>query len=138
MNGYCVLALVAALITLGVSRIARQIIFHPFQTGYNAIKDLYYYQLHRGWHNCPVGALDIYCGYFGSGKTLSLVHKVVGLYNHYKGVPLLRSDLSSRFAGSRARRAALRTAVRILTPCPGVRILRTVCRACSPKRGPIF
>ena len=83
MNGYCVLALVAALITLGVSRIARQITFHPFQTGYNAIKDLYYYQLHRGWHNCPVGALDIYCGYFGSGKTLSLVHKVVGLYNHY-------------------------------------------------------
>ena len=42
MNGYCVLALVAALITLGVSRIARQITFHPFQTGYNAIKDLYY------------------------------------------------------------------------------------------------
>lgn len=48
MNGYCVLVLVAALITLGVSRIARQITFHPFQTGYNAIKDLYYYQLHRG------------------------------------------------------------------------------------------
>ena len=83
MNGYMVLLLVAALITLGVSRIARQITFHPFQTGFNAIKDLYYYQLHRGWHNCPVGALDIYCGYFGSGKTLSLVHKVVGLYNCY-------------------------------------------------------
>lgn len=80
MNGYMVLLLVAVLITLGVSRIARQITFHPFQTGFNAIKDLYYYQLHRGWHNCPVGALDIYCGYFGSGKTLSLVHKVVGLY----------------------------------------------------------
>ena len=27
--------------------------------------------------------MDIYCGYFGSGKTLSLVHKVVGLYNRY-------------------------------------------------------
>ena len=83
MNGYMVLLLVAVLITLGVSRIARQIVFHPFQTGFNAVKDLYYYQLHRGWHNCPVGALDIYCGYFGSGKTLSLVHKVVGLYNRY-------------------------------------------------------
>lgn len=82
MNGYCVLALVAALITLGVSRIARQIIFHPFQTGYNAHKGPLLLP-HRGWHNCPVGALDIYCGYFGSGKTLSLVHKVVGLYNHY-------------------------------------------------------
>ena len=50
MNGYMVLLLVAVLITLGVSRIARQITFHPFQTGFNAIKDLYYYQLHRGWH----------------------------------------------------------------------------------------
>ena len=79
MNGYMVLLLVAVLITLGVSRIARQITFHPFQTGFNAIKDLYYYQLHRGWHNCPVGALDIYCGYFGSGKTLSLVHKARGV-----------------------------------------------------------
>ena len=45
MNGYMVLLLVAVLITLGVSRIARQITFHPFQTGFNAIKDLYYYQL---------------------------------------------------------------------------------------------
>lgn len=52
MNGYMVLLLVAVLITLGVSRIARQIVFHPFQTGFNAVKDLYYYQLHRGWHNC--------------------------------------------------------------------------------------
>ena len=40
MNGYMVLLLVAVLITLGVSRIARQITFHPFQTGFNAIKDL--------------------------------------------------------------------------------------------------
>lgn len=29
MNGYMVLLLVAVLITLGVSRIARQIVFHP-------------------------------------------------------------------------------------------------------------
>lgn len=75
--------LFTAAITLAVSRIARCIVFHPFKNLYHAIKDLYYYQLHRGWHNCPVGALDIYCGYFGSGKTLSLVHKVVGLYNQY-------------------------------------------------------
>lgn len=43
-----VLLLVAVLITLGVSRIARQITFHPFQTGFNAIKDLYY-----SLYNCP-------------------------------------------------------------------------------------
>ena len=88
MNGYTVLFLVAALIVLGVSRIARQIVFHPIQTGIHAVKDLIAYIRHKGWNTCPVGALDIYCGYFGSGKTLSLVHKVVGLYNRYNDKPV--------------------------------------------------
>ena len=83
MNGYLVLALIAAGITLAVSRIARQIVFHPLQTMVHAVKDSYYYIRHKGWNTCPVGALDIYCGYFGSGKTLSLVHKVVHLYRRY-------------------------------------------------------
>ena len=74
MNGYTVLFLVVALIVLGVSRIARQVVFHPLQTGIHAVKDLIAYIRHKGWNTCPVGALDIYCGYFGSGKTLSLVH----------------------------------------------------------------
>lgn len=88
MNGYIVLVLVAAGITLAVSRIARQIVFHPLQTMVHAVKDSYYYIRHKGWNTCPVGALDIYCGYFGSGKTLSLVHKVVYLYQRYNNKPV--------------------------------------------------
>lgn len=88
MNGYLVLALIAAGITLAVSRIARQITFHPLQTMVHAVKDSYYYIRHKGWNTCPVGALDIYCGYFGSGKTLSLVHKVVHLYQRYNNKPV--------------------------------------------------
>ena len=88
MNGYLVLALIAAGITLAVSRIARQIVFHPLQTMIHAVKDSYYYIRHKGWNTCPVGALDIYCGYFGSGKTLSLVHKVVHLYQRYNNKPV--------------------------------------------------
>lgn len=88
MNGYLVLALFAAGITLAVSRIARQIVFHPLQTMVHAVKDSYYYIRHKGWNTCPVGALDIYCGYFGSGKTLSLVHKVVHLYQRYNNKPV--------------------------------------------------
>lgn len=88
MNGYLVLALIAAGITLAVSRIARQIAFHPLQTMVHAVKDSYYYIRHKGWNTCPVGALDIYCGYFGSGKTLSLVHKVVHLYQRYNNKPV--------------------------------------------------
>lgn len=88
MNGYIVLVLVAACITLAVSRIARQITFHPLKTLIHAVKDAYYYIRHKGWNTCPVGALDIYCGYFGSGKTLSLVHKVVHLYQRYNNKPV--------------------------------------------------
>ena len=88
MNGYTVLLVVAALIVLGVSRIARQVVFHPLQTSIHAVKDFIAYIQHKGWNTCPVGALDIYCGYFGSGKTLSLVHKVVGLYNQYNDKPV--------------------------------------------------
>ena len=32
------------------------------------------------------GSLNIYCGYFGSGKTLSLVHKVTSIYHQYNGL----------------------------------------------------
>ena len=73
----------AFVVALAVSRIFRCIVFHPFKNIFYGIKDLTRYIRHRGWNNCPVGALDIYCGYFGSGKTLSLVHKVVGLYHRY-------------------------------------------------------
>ena len=75
MNGYTVLLLVAALIVLGVSRIARQIVFHPLQTGIHAVKDLIAYIQHKGWNTCPVGALDIYCGYFGSCITATMTSR---------------------------------------------------------------
>lgn len=88
MNGYMILLAVVAVIVLAVSRIARQIVFHPLQTALHAVRDFVRYIRHKGWNNCPVGALDIYCGYFGSGKTLSLVHKVVGLYNRYNDRPV--------------------------------------------------
>ena len=77
------LLLIAFGFALALSRIFRRVVFHPFSTLFHAVKDFITYCKHRGWNNCLVGALDIYCGYFGSGKTLSLVHKVVGLYNQY-------------------------------------------------------
>lgn len=77
------LLIIAFCFALALSRIVRCVVFHPIKNFYYAVKDLYWYILHKGWNKCPVGALDIYCGYFGSGKTLSLVHKVIGLYNRY-------------------------------------------------------
>lgn len=86
--GYYILFALAFVLLLTFSRIARQIVFHPFQTGIHAVRDAVQYVKHKGWNVCPVGALDIYCGYFGSGKTLSLVHKVVGLYERYNDCPV--------------------------------------------------
>lgn len=77
------LLIIAFCFALALSRIVRCVVFHPIKNFYYAVKDLYWYILHKGWNNCPVGALDIYCGYFGSGKTLSLVHKVISLYTRY-------------------------------------------------------
>lgn len=85
---YTAILLITFLIVLAVSRIAREIVFHPFRCAVHAVRDLVNYIRHKGWNNCPVGALDIYCGYFGSGKTLSLVHKVVGLYERYNDKPV--------------------------------------------------
>lgn len=85
--GYILLAVAFAIVLL-VSRVVRCIVFHPFKCSTHGVRDLINYIKHKGWNKCPVGALDIYCGYFGSGKTLSLVHKVVGLYERYNDVPV--------------------------------------------------
>ena len=81
--GYYIFFGIVALLVLAVSRIARCIAFHPLKCSVHGVRDVVAYIKHKGWNVCPVGALDIYCGYFGSGKTLSLVHKVVGLYERY-------------------------------------------------------
>lgn len=86
--GYILLASLAFALLLAVSRIARCIVFHPLKCSIHGVRDAVTYIKHKGWNTCPVGALDIYCGYFGSGKTLSLVHKVVGLYERYNDRPV--------------------------------------------------
>lgn len=63
-------------------------LFHPVHDLYYAVLDSFLYLRHKLYNLCPTGDLDIYCGYFGSGKTLSLVHKCVGIYRHYDGLPV--------------------------------------------------
>ena len=60
-------------------------VLHPIKTVTNSIVDLYYYIKFQGWNNCSSGELIAYTGLFGKGKTLSAVHKVVGMYNRYDG-----------------------------------------------------
>lgn len=61
---------------------------HPVSVVRYGVIDFYEYIKYKKYNNCKTGDLDIYCGYFGAGKTLSLVHKVVGIYKQYDGVPV--------------------------------------------------
>ena len=69
-----------------VSPAFRCCVGHPLNSIRYAVLDLVEYFRMKYFNLCPTGALDIFCGYFGSGKTLSAVHKVVGLYNRYDGL----------------------------------------------------
>lgn len=59
---------------------------HPISALKNAVVDVRDTVKFKRQNNYRTGDLNIYCGYFGSGKTLSLVHKVVGIYRHYDGL----------------------------------------------------
>ena len=58
----------------------------PISAVKNAVVDVRDTVKFKRQNNYRTGDLNIYCGYFGSGKTLSLVHKVVGIYRHYDGL----------------------------------------------------
>lgn len=59
---------------------------HPYSTAKNAVFDVWNGLKYKKANNYKTGDLHIYCGYFGSGKTLSLVHKVVGIYRRFDGL----------------------------------------------------
>lgn len=48
-----------------------------------SVKDCYLYFRHRMWYNLQTGRIICYTALFGQGKTLSVVHYIVGIYNYY-------------------------------------------------------
>lgn len=75
-------------IILYVSVIARLIVSHPFATVYYSIRDLYEYLIHKQFNYYDAGVLNCYCAHFGGGKTLSIVHYVVLLFQKYNNKPV--------------------------------------------------
>lgn len=59
---------------------------HPFATVYYLIKDTFYYFKHKEVNYYPAGVLNCYCAHFGGGKTLSIVHDVVTIFNRYNNL----------------------------------------------------
>lgn len=64
----------------------RLVIRHPFLTLFYAFKDMINYFRRKRWNECPTGELVAYTALFGRGKTLSVVHYIVSMYERYNGV----------------------------------------------------
>lgn len=80
-----VLVLIVIAVLIACFPVLRCAVSHPVKlTGY-AFRDLFEYIRYEKWNECQTGELVAYCGLFGKGKTLSAVHKVVGLYYQYDG-----------------------------------------------------
>ena len=58
---------------------------HPFFTLRHAITDGIRDIKQRAWNRTSTGRIVCYCGLFGRGKTLSVVHDVVGTYRRKNG-----------------------------------------------------
>lgn len=89
---YIIIGLVVFTIVYSCCVPFRLIVKHPLLTIYYGITDLYFYITRKGWNNCPTGKLIAYTALFGKGKTLSVVHYVVGLYRRYNNKPVYDRD----------------------------------------------
>lgn len=72
-------------ILLVCSPVARCAAMHPVLAVRNAAADFIRYVRYRKWRECRTGEIVAYCGLFGRGKTLSMVHKVCDVYRRYDG-----------------------------------------------------
>lgn len=70
----------------------RVAVCHPLNTVYYGVRDLYFYFKHKNWNVCQTGKLIAYTALFGKGKTLSVVHYVVGLYERYNNKMIYDRD----------------------------------------------
>lgn len=61
----------------------RLILTNPFKTIGYLVRDLFFYFRYKRWNEMKSGQLICYIALFGGGKTLSVVHYVIGQYNRY-------------------------------------------------------
>lgn len=64
----------------------RLIVRHPVLTIYYAVRDSINWFRRKRWNECPTGELIAYTALFGRGKTLSVVHYIVSMYERYNNV----------------------------------------------------
>lgn len=77
------LIFLGALLLLWLSVIFRIVCLHPVSTIVYAVKDFYFWVIHKGYNFYEAGLLNCYCAHFGGGKTLSIVHYVTLIFKKY-------------------------------------------------------
>lgn len=80
-------------------------IAHPFarfvplqlpKLTYYAPTDIYRHIKYKKGNECPYfGFIKVFCGYFGSGKSLSAVDEVIRIYKRYNGLTIWDKDLKA-------------------------------------------
>ena len=65
--------------------VLRCAVAHPIFTLYHAIIDGMQAVKRKAWNCCGTGRIVCYCGLFGKGKTLSVVHDVTDIYRRKNG-----------------------------------------------------
>jgi hypothetical protein len=72
--------LLVAVVLLLLFPSVRCAVFNPHRVLVNGCRDVFIYFAHKEYNVCRTGELLAYVGLFGKGKTLSVVHRVVGEY----------------------------------------------------------
>ena len=86
------LVLCAVVLLMLFSVVFRTLVLHPFKTVFYAVRDFLNYFRHKEYNFCQTGKLICYCALFGKGKTLSVVHYIVGMYRKYNDKPVWDRD----------------------------------------------
>lgn len=63
----------------------RSIIFHPINTVRYGCTDVFHFFYDKLYNRCEVGVIDMYCGLFGSGKTVSMIQRIYSNYKRFNG-----------------------------------------------------
>ena len=76
---------ICAVVLLVLFPTLRCAVFHPLLSVFYLCRDFWKYVRRKEYNVCGTGQLVGYTGLFGRGKTLSAVHKVVGMYRRFDG-----------------------------------------------------
>lgn len=78
-----ILVFVLALMFYSLSVSFKLFVHHPVLSAAYFLRDTFNYFRFKKWRVCPTGKLICYTALFGRGKTLSVVHYVVSMYEKY-------------------------------------------------------